>query len=92
MFCLTGIELNLQKVQKKNEGKENLILIETKIYCNLPILQNVKSFLTNSSNKQQLINLFAQKLLIDGIQVKKATSHADMLIVKEALALAKVEK
>ena len=47
----------------------------------------MKSFLTSSSNKQQLIDLFAQ-LLIDGIHAKQATGDADMLIVKEALVKA----
>ena len=45
----------------------------------------MKSFLTSCCNKQQLIDLFAQKLLIDGIQVKQATGDADMLRMKEAL-------
>ena len=49
----------------------------------------MKSFLTSSSNKQQLTDLFAQKLLIDGIHVKQAISDADMLIVKEAPVKAK---
>ena len=49
-----------------------------KVDWNLPIPQNMKSFLTSSSNKQQLIDLFAQKLLIDGIiNVKQATGDAD---------------
>ena len=48
----------------------------------------MKSFLTSSSNKQQLIDWFAQKLLIDGIHVKQATRDADMLIVKDALVKA----
>ena len=43
----------------------------------------MKSFLTSSSNKQQLIDLFAQEFLIDGIHVKQATGDTDMLIVKE---------
>ena len=45
----------------------------------------MKTVLTSSSNKQQLIDLFAQKLLIDGIHVKQATGDADMMVVKEAL-------
>ena len=48
----------------------------------------MKSFFTSSSNKQQLIDWFAQKLLIDGIHVKQATGDADMLIVKDALVKA----
>ena len=62
-----------------------------KVDWNLPIPQNMKSFLTSSSNKQQLIDLFAQKLLIDGIiNVKQATGDADLLIVQEALVKAEV--
>ena len=59
-----------------------------KVDWNLPIPQNMKSFLTSSSNKQQLIDLLAQKLLIDRIHVTQATGDADMLIVKEVLVKA----
>ena len=52
-----------------------------KVDSNLPIPQNMESFLTSSSNK----HLFAQKLLIDGIHVEQATDDADMLVVKEAM-------
>ena len=48
----------------------------------------MKSFMTTSSNKQHLIDLFAQKLLIDRIHFKQATGDADMLIVKDALVKA----
>ena len=61
-----------------------------KVDWNLPIPQSMKSFLTSSSNKQQLVELFAQKLLIDGIHVKQATGGADMLIVQETLVKAEV--
>ena len=44
-----------------------------KVDLSLPITQNMKNFLASSNNKQQLIDLFAQKLLIDGIHVKQAT-------------------
>ena len=44
--------------------------------------------MTTSSNKQHLIDLFAQKLLIDRIHFKQATGDADMLIVKETLVKA----
>ena len=44
---------------------------------------------TSSSSKQQLIDLFAQRLLIDRIHVKQVTDDADMLRVKEALVKAK---
>ena len=57
-------------------------MVEMKVDWNLPIPQNMKNVLASSSNKQQLIDLFAQKLLIDGIHVKQATCDADMLIVK----------
>ena len=59
-----------------------------KVDWNLPIPHNMKSFLTSSSNKQQLIDLFVQKLLIDRIHVKQATGDAYMLIVKVALTKA----
>ena len=63
--------------------KKNLASVEMKVDWNLKNPQNMKSFLTSSSNKQQLIDLFAQEFLIDGIHVKQATGDTDMLIVKE---------
>ena len=61
-----------------------------KVDWNLPIPRNIKSFLTTSSNKQHMMDVLSQKLLIDEMHVKQATCDADMLIVKEALVKAEV--
>ena len=52
----------------------------------------MKNFMVCSSNKQQSIDLFAHQLVIDGIQVKLATSDADMLMVKGTLHEAETHK
>ena len=54
-------------------SKKNLASVAMKVDWNLPIPQNMKSLLTRSSNKQLLIDLFVQKLVIDGIHFKQAT-------------------
>ena len=76
------------KGPRQKRSIKNLASVEMKVDWNLPIPQNMKSFLTSSSNKQQLIDLLAQKLLIDGIHVTQATGDANMLIVKEVLVKA----
>ena len=76
------------KGPRQKRSIKNLASVEMKVDWNLPIPQNMKSFLTSSSNKQQLIDLLAQKLLIDRIHVTQATGDADMLIVKEVLVKA----
>ena len=80
-----GYTVESTKGPEQKRRKKNLVSVEMKVDWNLPNPQTMKSFLTSSSNKQQLIDLFAQKLLIDGIHVKQATGDADMLIVKEVL-------
>ena len=47
------------KGPEQKRKKKNLASVEIKVDWNLPISQNMKSFLTCSSNKQQLIDLFA---------------------------------
>ena len=64
------MQLNLQKLTNRNVGEKNLASVEMKFDWNLPIPHNVKSFLSRSSNKQQFIDLFDPKFLIDGIHVK----------------------
>ena len=83
LFDWYAIESTKGPEQKRS--KKNLASVEMKVDWSLPIPQNIKNFLASSNNKQQLIDLFAQKLLIDGIHVKQATGDADMPIVKEAL-------
>ena len=85
---LFGYTVEKTKGSEQKHRKKNLASVEMKVDWNLPILQNMKSFLTSSSNKQQLVDLFAQKLLIDGMHLKQATGDADMLIVKNALVKA----
>lgn len=46
----------------------------------------MRNVLASISNKQQLFDLFAQKLLIGGILVRQVTGDADMLMGKEAMA------
>ena len=82
---LFGYTVETTKGSEQKRRKKNLASVEMKVDWNLPIPQNMKSFLTSSSNKQQLTDLLAQKLLIDGMHVKQATGDADMLIVKKAL-------
>ena len=53
------IQVNLLKFQNRNGRRK--------------ISPNMKKILASSSNKQKLIDLFGQELLIDGIHVKKAT-------------------
>ena len=85
-----GYSVESTKGPEQKRRKKSLPSIEMKVDWNLPIPQNMKNFLSRKSNKQQLIDLFSQKLLIDGVQVKQATGYADMLIVKEALIEAKI--
>ena len=87
IVLFNGYTVESTKGPDQKRRKKNLASVEMKVDWNLPIPQNMKSFLTSSSNKQQLIDLFAQ-LLIDGIHAKQATGDADMLIVKEALVKA----
>ena len=61
------------KDPEQKRRKKNLTSTEMKVGWTLPIPQNRKNFLASDSNKQQLIDLFAQNLLLDGIQVKQAT-------------------
>ena len=88
IVLFNGYTVESTKGPDQKRRKKNLASVEMKVDQNLPIPQNMKSFLTSSSNKQQLIDLFAQKLLINGIHPKQATGDADMLIVKEALVKA----
>ena len=46
----------------------------------------MRTVLASISNKQQVFDLLAQKLLIGGILVKQVTGDADMLMGKEAMA------
>ena len=85
-----GYAVESTKGPEQKRRKKSLPSVEMKVDWNLPIPQNMKNFLSSKSNKQQLIDLFSQKLLIDGVQVKQATGDADMLIVKEALIEAKI--
>ena len=87
---LDGCTVESTKGTEQKRRKKNLASVVMKVDWNLPIPQNMKSFLTSSSNKQQLIDLFAQKLLIDGIHVKQTTGDADLLIVQEVLVKAEV--
>ena len=80
-----GYTVESTKGPEQKRKQKNLASVEMKVDWNLPNPQNMKSFLTSSSNKQQLIDLFAQKLLIDGVHVEQARGDADMLIVKEVL-------
>ena len=80
-----GYTVESTKGPEQKYWEKNLSSVEMKVDWNLPVPQNMKNFLTRSNNKQQLIGLLAQKLLIDGIHVKQATGDADILIMKEDL-------
>ena len=80
-----GYTAESTKGPEEKRRKKNLASFEVKVDWNLLIPQNTRSFLTCSSNNQQLTGLLSQKLFVDGIHVKEATGDADMLVVKEAL-------
>ena len=80
-----GYTTESTKGPEEKRRKKNLASFEVKVDWNLLIPQNMRSFLTcSSSNNQQLTDLLAQKLFVDGIHVKEATGDRDMLVVKEA--------
>ena len=68
-----GYAIESTEGPEQKRRKKNLASVEMKVDSSLPIPQYMKNFLASSNNKQQLIDLFAQKLLIDGIHVKQAT-------------------
>ena len=61
-----GYTVKSTKSPKQKRRKKNRASVD----WNLPIPQNMKKLLASNSNKQQLIDLFPQKLLIGRIQVK----------------------
>ena len=86
LFCSAGIHLNLQKVWNRNAGK-NLASVEMKVDWNLPIPQNMKNFLTSSSNKQQATGdadmLMVKEALVKAEEFDIAVVHSrdtDVLI------------
>ena len=91
MICVVfdGYKVESTKGPEQKRRRKSVISTEVNVTWDLPILLDMKSFLASKNNKQQLIDLFSQRLLIDGIQVNQAEGDADMVIVREALSYAK---